>query len=41
VDEAALTHPKVFVNGGLRGLQAELAPADLVSILGARLAALT
>jgi Cys-tRNA(Pro)/Cys-tRNA(Cys) deacylase len=41
VDEAALAHPKVFVNGGLRGLQAELAPADIVAVLGARLAALT
>jgi Cys-tRNA(Pro)/Cys-tRNA(Cys) deacylase len=35
VDRAALAHAKVFVNGGQRGLQAELAPADLVSALGA------
>jgi Cys-tRNA(Pro)/Cys-tRNA(Cys) deacylase len=41
VDAAALAHPKVFVNGGQRGLQAELAPADLVAALGAKVAALT
>src|SRR5690349_10432268 len=27
VDAAAMTHAKVFVNGGQRGLQAELSPA--------------
>ena len=36
VDAAALGHGKVFVNGGQRGLQIELAPADLVAALGAR-----
>ncbi|MDO8379577.1 Cys-tRNA(Pro) deacylase [Phenylobacterium sp.] len=41
VDEAALAHPRVFVNGGQRGLQAELAPADLVAALGAKVAAIT
>lgn len=41
VDEAALAHGKVFVNGGQRGLQAELSPADLVAALGAKVAALT
>ena len=41
VDEAALAHAKVFVNGGQRGLQAELAPADLVAALGAKVAVLT
>lgn len=41
VDAAALAHAKVFVNGGQRGLQAELAPADLVAALGAKVAVLT
>lgn len=31
----ALTKPRVFVNAGRRGLQAELAPQALVSALGA------
>ena len=35
LDAAALAHPKVFVNAGQRGLQAELSPADLVAALGA------
>ena len=38
VDEAALVHDQVFVNAGQRGLQAQLAPADLVAALQARLA---
>jgi len=41
VDAAAMVHAKVFVNGGQRGLQVELSPADLVSALGAKVAALT
>lgn len=41
VDEAALAHARVFVNAGQRGLQAELAPADLVAALGAKVAAIT
>lgn len=41
VDEAALAHALVFVNGGQRGLQARLAPADLAAALGATVAALT
>lgn len=41
VDEAALAHARVFVNAGQRGLQAELAPADLVTALGAKVAAIT
>jgi len=35
VEQAALAFAKVVVNGGRRGLQAELAPADLVRALGA------
>ncbi len=41
LDAAALDHPKVFVNAGQRGLQAELAPADLVAALGATVAAIS
>lgn len=40
VEEAALAHLTVIVNGGLRGLQIELAPEDLVRLLSARTAAL-
>ncbi|MFE1597544.1 Cys-tRNA(Pro) deacylase [Methylobacterium sp. ID0610] len=39
VEAAALHHETVFVNGGQRGLQVQLAPADLVAVLGARTAA--
>ena len=35
VDAAAAALPQAFVNGGQRGLQARLAPADLVRVLGA------
>jgi Cys-tRNA(Pro)/Cys-tRNA(Cys) deacylase len=38
VDAAALAHEQVFVNGGQRGLQAELSPRDLVQALGASIA---
>lgn len=38
VDAAALGHAQVFVNGGQRGLQARLAPQDLVEALGATVA---
>lgn len=31
----------VFVNGGQRGLQVRLAPADLIAVLGAKAAAIT
>jgi Cys-tRNA(Pro)/Cys-tRNA(Cys) deacylase len=41
VEEAALAHAYVFVNGGQRGLQIRLAPADLVAALDARTAAVT
>ncbi len=32
LDESALEHPTIFVSGGQRGLDLELAPADLVSV---------
>lgn len=35
VDASALGHPTVFVSGGRRGLELELAPADLVAVTGA------
>lgn len=39
LDEAALAKAQVFVNGGQRGLQARLSPADLVRLLDAKVAA--
>jgi Cys-tRNA(Pro)/Cys-tRNA(Cys) deacylase len=36
IEQSALAHASVFVNGGRRGLQIELAPADLVRLLGAK-----
>jgi Cys-tRNA(Pro)/Cys-tRNA(Cys) deacylase len=38
VDESASIWPTVFVSGGQRGLELELAPADLVALTGASLA---
>lgn len=38
VESAALAEPYVFVNGGQRGLQIRLSPADLLAALGARAA---
>ena len=35
VEQSALAFPRIVVNGGRRGLQAELAPDDLVRVLGA------
>jgi Cys-tRNA(Pro)/Cys-tRNA(Cys) deacylase len=40
VDETALGWETVLVSAGRRGLQIELAPADLVSLTGARVAAI-
>jgi Cys-tRNA(Pro)/Cys-tRNA(Cys) deacylase len=36
VDESVLAHPAVYVSGGRRGLELELAPADLLRLTGAR-----
>jgi Cys-tRNA(Pro)/Cys-tRNA(Cys) deacylase len=41
IEEAALCHATVFVNGGQRGLQIELDPADAVHAAGAIVRALT
>ena len=38
VDDSASGWPTVFVSGGRRGLELELAPADLVALTGASLA---
>lgn len=38
LDEAALAQALVYVNGGQRGLQARLAPADFVRALNAKVA---
>jgi Cys-tRNA(Pro)/Cys-tRNA(Cys) deacylase len=35
VDRAALAFPTIFVSGGRRGLEIEVAPGDLVSLLAA------
>ena len=41
VDESALGFPTVMVSAGRRGLQVELAPADLVRLTRARTAAIS
>lgn len=38
LDESALAHPTVFVSGGRRGLEIELAPGDLLALTGGRAA---
>jgi Cys-tRNA(Pro)/Cys-tRNA(Cys) deacylase len=37
-EASAMAHASVFMNGGQRGLQVELKPADAVKALGARIA---
>jgi Cys-tRNA(Pro)/Cys-tRNA(Cys) deacylase len=41
VDESAASFSSVLVSAGKRGLQVELAPADLIRLAGARSAAIT
>lgn len=41
VDESALTFEAMFVSGGRRGLEIELAPRDLVALTGAEARRLT
>jgi Cys-tRNA(Pro)/Cys-tRNA(Cys) deacylase len=38
VDESALLHETIYVSAGRRGLEIELAPADLVALTGATVA---
>lgn len=38
IDSLALQFPTIFVSGGKRGLEIEMAPADLVTLLVARVA---
>ena len=38
IEQAAVPFPRIVVNGGRRGLQVELAPADLVQMLNAEAA---
>ena len=40
VDASVRAHASVFVNGGRRGLEIELAPDDLIEALGAKVAAI-
>jgi Cys-tRNA(Pro)/Cys-tRNA(Cys) deacylase len=40
VDETALGHRTVFCSAGQRGLEIELAPADLIAVTGARTASI-
>ena len=40
IDQSAVSWPTVFVSGGHRGLEIELAPADLVALTSARVARL-
>ncbi len=35
IDGPALSHPTIVFNGGRRGLQIEIAPGELVRLLGA------
>jgi Cys-tRNA(Pro)/Cys-tRNA(Cys) deacylase len=38
IEKAALDHPTIIANGGRRGLQIEIAPDDLIRVLGATVA---
>jgi len=40
VDESALAFPTMFCSGGRRGLEIEIAPADLIKAAGAKVAAI-
>lgn len=41
MEEAAASLPYAYINGGQRGLQVRLLPADAVRVLGAKVAAIT
>jgi Cys-tRNA(Pro)/Cys-tRNA(Cys) deacylase len=40
LEEASLSEPMVYINGGQRGLQVRLAPKDALAVLGAKAAPL-
>lgn len=40
IEQSTLAHPRLVLNGGRRGLQVELAPSDLMRVLGAKAAEL-
>jgi Cys-tRNA(Pro)/Cys-tRNA(Cys) deacylase len=40
IEATALAHPEVYMNGGQRGLQVRLAPADAAKAMDAKVAAL-
>jgi Cys-tRNA(Pro)/Cys-tRNA(Cys) deacylase len=40
IEEGALSHPLIYLNGGQRGLQLRLDPHDVVRVLQAKVAAL-
>jgi Cys-tRNA(Pro)/Cys-tRNA(Cys) deacylase len=40
IDSSALSHPAIHVSGGRRGLEIELAPADLIRLTNAVAAAI-
>lgn len=39
IEESAMSEPYVFMNGGQRGLQVRLAPADAIAAIGGKAAA--
>ena len=41
IDEAAMEHDAIYLNGGRRGLQVRLAPAEAARVAGASVAAIT
>ena len=41
LDDSATGHPTIFVSGGRRGCDVELAPSDLVAVLAATTAAIS
>lgn len=41
IEESAMALPHVYINGGQRGLQVRLSPADALAVLGAKVAPIT
>ncbi len=36
IDESILDHPRVFISAGVRGMQVEIQPTDLIKLTGAK-----